>query len=461
MLEYAPMDFITPPCVMGEDHIARRISMKSLKSLMHVVNFGLTLGCLPTMAYAGDTWAAKAAMPTARYDLAVAAVNGKLYAIGGTTINASATMEALHANVEEFDPATNTWITKAPLPAVRGNYAAVAMNGKIYVMGGLANANYDTTSYTNTNYEYDPVSNTWSTKAPMPTARVAHVAAAVNGKIYVIGGATSNTNPAAVPEVSTNEEYDPATDTWATKSPMPTPRRAAGAAVVNGKIYVIGGKVNANCSYPGCINPTGLTVNEEYNPATDTWTNKVAMPTGRRCLDVTSVNGKIYAMGGWNGINDFSGNEEYDPITDSWTTKTAMPTAMSCMAAGAVNGKIYTIGGSDITGLNFNTNNEYTPPSLAATTLSVASSVIPDDLIFDYAEASAANLFPVGSTTASSGIYTYRYYPTTGNYLAVSNGQIYVLGPTWNNTIVNAGGVDTFRSMISTWVSTRAGGVWP
>jgi len=65
---------------------------------------------------------------------------------------------------------------------------------------------------------------------------------------------------------------------------------------VNGKIYVIGGKVNANCSYPGCINPTGLTVNEEYNPTTDTWANKVAMPTGRRCLDVTAVNGKIYAM---------------------------------------------------------------------------------------------------------------------------------------------------------------------
>ncbi|GAG26877.1 unnamed protein product, partial [marine sediment metagenome] len=94
------------------------------------------------------------------------------------------------------------------------------------------------------------------------------------------------------------EEYDPATDTWTTKAPMPTKRATLGASAVNGIIYVIGGV-------------SGFTVFstvEAYDPATDTWTTKADMPT-RRCFHPTSaINGKIYAIGGalgspWNGIS--------------------------------------------------------------------------------------------------------------------------------------------------------------
>ena len=81
----------------------------------------------------------------------------------------------------------------------------------------------------------------------------------VNGKIYAIGGCDiSNIGTSVV------EEYDPATDTWTTKSPMPTGRLGLTAGVVNGKIYVIGGVDK----YPQskCYN-----IVEVYDPITDTW----------------------------------------------------------------------------------------------------------------------------------------------------------------------------------------------
>jgi len=83
----------------------------------------------------------------------------------------------------------------------------------------------------------------WTRKADMPTARTCSGAAAVNGKIYVIGGGRSwfdSTPPAAV------YMYDPATDTWETKADMPTQRVVLETVTLDGKIYAIGGAVHPN-----------------------------------------------------------------------------------------------------------------------------------------------------------------------------------------------------------------------
>ena len=101
----------------------------------------------------------------------------------------------------------------------------------------------------------------WTTKAPMHEARIGLGAAAVNGKIYAIGGNTGHSISAI------NEEYDPATDTWTYKTPMPTPRLFFGIAVYQNKIYCIGGTPSGS-SYDPIGWSTG--VNEVYNPATDT-----------------------------------------------------------------------------------------------------------------------------------------------------------------------------------------------
>ena len=125
-------------------------------------------------------------------------------------------------------------------------------------------------------------------------------------------------------------------DSWTTKKPMPTARAGLGVAVVNGKIYAIG----------GVKNDTQLAVNEEYNPATDTWTTKASMPTARSGFAITVYQNKIYCIGGTTGDSGITEvNEVYDPATDTWSTKTPMPTPRADLCVNVVNSKIYCVGG--------------------------------------------------------------------------------------------------------------------
>jgi N-acetylneuraminic acid mutarotase len=132
------------------------------------------------------------------------------------------------------------------MPTSRGYFAAAAANNKIYALGG-----YDGTNTVNTNAEYDPATNAWSSKSSSGfTARSSFAAAAINNRIYALGGLNSSSNP-----MNSNEEYDPTTNTWATKASLPTARGSNAAAVVNGNIYVFGGG-----------SPFGLlSTNEEYS----------------------------------------------------------------------------------------------------------------------------------------------------------------------------------------------------
>jgi len=179
----------------------------------------------------------------------------------------------------------------------------------------------------------DIVENSWVSKAPMQEARGGLGVAAVNGKIYAIGGSPEDVSWATTDEfLNTNEEYDPATNKWAFKKPMPTPRAAFAVTIYQNKIYCIGGK-NSN----GYVR-----VNEVYDPATDTWETKEPIPTARGFLSANLANGKIYLIGGspseiWNL------NEVYDPATDSWAIGASMP-AVSGLASAVFDNKIYKIG---------------------------------------------------------------------------------------------------------------------
>jgi len=264
-------------------------------------------------------------MPTPRRSLWTAALNGKIYAVGGNP-GSSGGLRAL----EEYDPATDTWATKAPMSKARGGLCVSEAVGKIYAIGGMTGPG---SSFT-TVEEYDSTTDTWTTKAPMPTGRFGLSASAVNGKIYAIGG------QASWPNVNSRvEEYDPVTDAWTRKADMPTARAHLSTSAINGKIYAIGG---------GTAYPDTTARVEEYDPVTDTWTIKAKMPTARTMLATCVSNGKIYAIGGvaHGDGPPISNLEEYDPVTDTWTTKAHMPTARSFLAASAVNGIIYAIGGT-------------------------------------------------------------------------------------------------------------------
>jgi hypothetical protein len=146
---------------------------------------------------------------------------------------------------------SDSWTTLAPMPAPRALAGAAALNGKIYVMGGTIDGdqnNYDRLDI------YDPVSNSWSAGSDMPSEKFSLSAQAVNGRIYAIGGADG---PGAINDVVA---YHPASNSWTTVSPMLTRRARFASAVSGDRIYAIGGTTSFG-------NPhVGMNLVEQYTP---------------------------------------------------------------------------------------------------------------------------------------------------------------------------------------------------
>ena len=201
---------------------------------------------------ARDAWTEAAPMPSARGALAVAAVDGTLYAIGGYdgTDNTAA--------VEVYDPVHNKWSTRAPLPIPRDHLTAASVKGLVYAIGGRLSRDYR--KNLSVVHAYDPSTDRWTRIADLPTARSGITSGVIAEKIYVLGGESPEGT------FATNEAYAPALHRWDEMAPMPTARHGLGSAVVDDHLYVLSGGPSPGGSFSR--------VNEMFTPPTE--------PTPRR-----------------------------------------------------------------------------------------------------------------------------------------------------------------------------------
>ena len=176
------------------------------------------------------------------------------------------------------------------------------LNGKVYVIGGATTAdgskdvaigNNTTVKNLTTNDVYDIATNTWTSAAPMALGRNHVFAGTVGGKIYVIGGRIAHAFVAASQNTDVVEEYDPATNTWgAQRAKMPTARSGGGWATYGGKIYVAGGEVATN-SLVGAFRAL-----EAFDPATNSWTIMPSMPMPRHGVAGAMIGNKLHLVSG-------------------------------------------------------------------------------------------------------------------------------------------------------------------
>lgn len=237
-----------------------------------------------------------------------------------------ATLLTVHfvASPQSFAQA-GTWTTKAPISSARYFSRAATLNGVLYTVGGWNGC----TSYSNLE-AYDPISDSWMPRASMLTSRGYHQVGVLNGLLYAVGGSVG-----CGAHIASVEAYDPTTNTWSAKASLPEIRTAHVVAVANGKLYAIGG-----------INGGGLLAsNTEYDPTTNTWTERAPMPTARYFPAVAVVNDIIYVMGGAGNSGEVATVEAYDAATNTWSTKAPLPLARSVLEAATTNGIIYTMGG--------------------------------------------------------------------------------------------------------------------
>ena len=268
--------------------------------------------------------------PKFYYTYGAAVVNGTIYFMG-SDIN------------EQYNPQTNTWTSKTSPPIYFGYVAAVtACQNKIHVIGRTAHM------------VYDPAIDTWENRTPMPTERYTNVANVIDGKIYVISGG----NPGFIAQYftsSANEVYEPENDSWTELEPIPTPVFEYSSAVLDNKIYIIGGREEGVGP-----RPSPITLVQIYDPKTNNWTEGTPLEqpvAGAAAIATTGLMAPklIYVIGGdvtleGNHLVQYSDhNQIYDPQIDIWDFGVRMPTGRSSLALVNVDDILYALGGTNKT----------------------------------------------------------------------------------------------------------------
>jgi N-acetylneuraminic acid mutarotase len=208
---------------------------------------------------------------------------------------------------------------------------AAGIEAKLYVAGGQISC--CDSDFVATLEVYDPETDTWTTKTPMGQARGAGGSAVIDGKLYVVGGRIPGI------DVATLEMYDPATNTWTTKTPMPTPRRWPGVEAIGGLLYVAGGTQQG----PG---PGALSALEVYDPVNNTWTTKASLPAPRATMASGVIDRKLYLAGGLNAAEEIVATLlVYDSDTNTWAEKTPMHAARAYPGGAVLDGQLYVISG--------------------------------------------------------------------------------------------------------------------
>lgn len=204
----------------------------------------------------------------------------------------------------------------------------------------------DTVMYSSKVYVYSPTTQQWSSAADLPIAR-AHLAVVTgpDGLIYAIGGSTREFN--GPDPVATVDAYNPRTNKWTSRADMPTFRSQLGAAVgSDGRIYAVGGSDGV----------AATEAVEAYTPSTDTWTAVDPLPSPINQLAVAAdKNGNVYAMHG-GSVN------VYKPSTNAWRSLAPPPTSRLGLAAvTGTDGRIYCVGGRDYNNQVLKTVELFTP----------------------------------------------------------------------------------------------------
>ncbi len=303
-----------------------------LRTVLLTIAIGLA-GCVgatvdspaPVDQLASGSWAVRAPLPTARQEVAVAALGSRIFVVGGFGASAEPV-----PTVEAYDVAADRWESRAPYPVPVHHAAAAVVAGRLFVVGGYTGGRVGWTRLASV-HEYDPARSAWIQRASMLTARGALAAAAVGDRLHALGGDADGVSGA-------HEVYDPRADRWTQAATMPTARDHLAAVAVGGRVWALGGRVSFfSTQYPNV---------EIYDPATDSWRVGQPLPSGRGGLAAAVIGDRVYVFGGEAPLRIFNANEMYEAARDRWIAKAAMPTPRHGIGAVVVDRRVYIPGGA-------------------------------------------------------------------------------------------------------------------
>ncbi len=218
------------------------------------------------------------------------------------------------------------WEERAPIPTPRIAYAAAALEGRIHVVGGISAAGH-------LHEAYDPERDTWVRLPDLPV-RVDHGwAASVDGRMYVGDGGSTQVFC-----------YDPGSRAWVQVADSPQRHgNTPAVAVIDGRIYLAGGVQEGWNPGWDVGDATGGQELSVYDPSMDTWTELTPMSCGRHHTVGAAIDGRMHVVGGRPGAQVC--HEVYDPTRNAWERRADLPTGREGMAGGVVGGWLVVVGG--------------------------------------------------------------------------------------------------------------------
>lgn len=297
----------------------------------------------------GQNYSTKSDYPRPRMLIrAIAWGNDSIYTFGHEIISGSSSDNQIWYR---FRPSVNSWTQMVPnqpnsVPYVR--YSLESVNNRIYLIAGHTD---NTCAPSNFMWEFNPANNSFTSRTNPPNHVASPATAAVNGKIYLFGGnCTCNSFGGCFRQEA--YEYNPSTNTWTQRANLPVAAAGQSAETINGKIYIIGGRINGTSASTNVY---------EYDPVLNTYTSRAPLPVGRYDHATAVYNNKIYVFGGTEpSLNESRRVDIYDPASNTWSRGENLPAGRSQLAAVTVGSRIYVISGG-FGSSAYNTTWEYNP----------------------------------------------------------------------------------------------------
>jgi N-acetylneuraminic acid mutarotase len=228
-----------------------------------------------------DEWRDAADFPVEFHHPNVATVGSQLYVLG---FHSDMGQRVGDGRAFAYDPEANEWSERAPHPlgTERGAACVTTYQGKVYVFGGTNDVAMAESSI------YDPDLDSWEMLPLLPVFRHHCIAAVFNEQIYIVSG-----RDVVIEEVQTESfVFDPVEQTFSEVAPIPTPRGGAAGGALGGLIYVFGGEGNSNDSQ-GIFHEA-----EVYDPSSDSWAALPDMAVPRHGLGAAVIGDRMYLPGG-------------------------------------------------------------------------------------------------------------------------------------------------------------------
>jgi N-acetylneuraminic acid mutarotase len=281
-------------------------------------------------------WLEGPALAEPRDEPRAIALGGDIYLVGGTLgleeISPDHYLLDASDELTRFDPRTGRYEKLAPLPRPLNHIGLTAYRGDIYVAGGYGRRVDAKTS--RAFFGYDPETDRWSRLPDMPVPRAAGAVGILGHRLIWAGGAEDSVAKSEV------FAYDFRSRRWSRLPSLHTRREHVGEAVLDGRLYVLGGRA-----------PQSLAVDtaERFDPRSARWETLPRMPVPSGGLAAVSLGDAVVAVsGGDDGAETVTGAvQEFSPSRDEWRLLPALRTARHGHGAAVADDEVWVFGGSD------------------------------------------------------------------------------------------------------------------